>query len=161
MEKKKIEPLLAERKKRAKETNKRLHEALDRFEIGSLLRIPVNSKLSIRNLAIEATVNKDTPFSRYKESSNLVGKYRFPSVVKRFKEIKARIELKNKKFKPQNRIAKLQNTIRDYEDKFVKQARITNLQNQRIVELEKYCRDLENQLSILRSEKPKVLKFPE
>jgi hypothetical protein len=156
---KKIVPLLVERKERAEDTNKRLHQALDRFEHNRLEVIPVNSKLSLRNLAIEAGVNKDTPFSRYKKGSISAGTYRFPEVVARFKEIKAKAEGRNQKNGFKNQIDELRNTIHDYENKFLQQARIANQQDQRIIELEKYCRDLESQISNLRQEKSKVLKF--
>lgn len=156
-----IEPLLIERKERAIETNKRLHQALDRFDKNCLQVIPANSKLSLRNLALEAGVNKDTPFSRYKKDSDRAGNYRFPEIVSRFEELKAKTEDRNRKNSSKNQIDELRNIIKDYERKFIQQARIANEQDQRIIELENNCRELESTIVKLKQDKLKILKIKE
>lgn len=154
-----VSPLLAEREQLAASTNKRLHEALDRFEQNCLKVIPLGTKLSLRNLALEAGVNKDTPFSRYKNISVLAGNYRFPEIVARFKKLKSQVEISANKNNLKNQLTELRETIREYEKKFIKQCRVINEQDYRIVELETYCRELELQNSDLRKQKLNIIKF--
>jgi hypothetical protein len=57
--------LLKQRADSAELTRARLDGALDRFERNELTILPPGSKLTLRNLALEAAVSKDTPLSRY------------------------------------------------------------------------------------------------
>jgi hypothetical protein len=75
----------------AERTRMNLHRALDRFEHGKLINLPPGSKLTLRNLALEAGTDKNTPISRYGKSHPKAGEYRFPDVVERYVKLKARL----------------------------------------------------------------------
>jgi hypothetical protein len=80
---------LADLKKReAEQTDEKLTKALDRFENGRLERLPDDSKLTRLNLAKEAGVARETPFSRYRQDHPKAREYRFPEVVERFKRLR-------------------------------------------------------------------------
>lgn len=80
---------LADLKKReAEQTAEKLTKALDRFEHGGLERLPEGSKLTRLNLATEAGVARETPFSIYRKDHPNAGAYRFPEVVERFKRLR-------------------------------------------------------------------------
>lgn len=148
---------LAENKVETTGVNKKLHAALDRFEQNRLEVVNPGSKLSLRSLALEAGVNKDTPFSRYKKDTPFYRKYRYPEIVSRFNEIKNKLtkETKNKT----SEIEKQKALISNYESKFLQQARVINQQDERIVELERYSRELEAQIKKLKQEALKLVKY--
>jgi hypothetical protein len=82
---------LADLKKReAEQTAERLMKALDRFEHGGLENLKEGSKLTRLNLAAEAGVARETPFSRYRQDHPNAGACRFPKVVERFERLRAK-----------------------------------------------------------------------
>jgi exonuclease VII small subunit len=152
--------LLQQRTESSERTRLKLHQALDRFEHDQLLILPPGSKLTIRNLAQEAEVSKDTPLSRYRKDQPNGGDYRFPDIVARFNKLKARKtthpssnDLKEAK------IQELRQIIESLQEKNLLLARANNQLDIRAVELERRCRALEEQNARLRQECLKIAQF--
>jgi hypothetical protein len=155
-----FEALLQQRAESSEQTRLKLHQALDRFEHDQLIIIPPSSKLTIRNLALEAEVSKDTPLSRYRKNQPNGGDYRFPDIVARFNKLKARKharpsgnDLKEAKIQEMHQI------IESVQEKNLLLARANNQLDIRAVELERRCRELEEQNARLRQECLKIVPF--
>jgi hypothetical protein len=58
--------------------------------------LPKHSKLTRLNLATEAGVSRDTPFSRYRSGHEKAGQYRFPQVTTEFFTFRQKKKLKPK-----------------------------------------------------------------
>jgi exonuclease VII small subunit len=150
--------LLQQRAESSERTRLKLHQALDRFEHNQLLTLPPGSKLTIRNLALEAEVSKDTPLSRYRKDQQHAGDYRFPDIVVRFNKLKAR-----KPTRPSNndlkeaKIQQLRQVIESLQEKNLLLARANNQLDIRAVESERRCRELEEQNAKLRQECLKIV----
>ena len=148
----KFKSLLQQRADSAERTSRRLHEALDRFEQNNLTYLPKDSKLTVRNLALEAGVNKDTPLSRYPRRHPNAGRYRFPDVVDRFRELIA------KKVKPpieerkKNKIQELQEIIKNKNERELLSARVNNQLDAENVALKHRNHELEEEVVRLREE---------
>jgi exonuclease VII small subunit len=155
-----FEALLQQRAESSERTRLKLHQALDRFEHDQLLILPQGSKLTIRNLAQEAEVSKDTPLSRYRNDQPNGGDYRFPDIVARFNKLKAR-----KTTRPASndlkeaKIQELRQIIESLQEKNLLLARANNQLDIRAVELERRCRELEEQNARLRQECLKIMPF--
>ena len=155
-----FEALLQQRAESSEQTRLKLHQTLDRFEHDQLLILPPGSKLTIRNLALEAEVSKDTPLSRYRKDQPNGGDYRFPDIVARFNKLKAR-----KATRPSSndlkeaKIQELRQIIESLQEKNLLLARANNQLDIRAVELERRCRELEEQNARLRQECLKIVPF--
>jgi exonuclease VII small subunit len=152
--------LLQQRAESSECTRLKLHQAIDRFEHDQLLILPPSSKLTIRNLALEAEVSKDTPLSRYRKDQPNGGDYRFPDIVARFNKLKTRKptgpssnDLKEAK------IQELRQIIESLQEKNLLLARVNNQLDIRAVESERRCRELEEQNARLRQECLKIVPF--
>ena len=155
-----FEALLQQRAESSERTRLKLHQALDRFEHDHLLILPLDSKLTIRNLALEADVSKDTPLSRYRKDQPNGGDYRFPDIVARFNKLKTRKpnRLSNNDLK-ETKIQELRQIIESLQEKNLLLARANNQLDIRAVELERRCRELEEQNVRLRQECLKIVPF--
>jgi exonuclease VII small subunit len=155
-----FEALLQQRAESSERTRLKLHQALDRFEHDQLLILPPGSKLTIRNLALEADVSKDTPLSRYRKDQPNGGDYRFPDIVTRFNKLKTR-----KPTRPSSnnlkevKIQELRQIIESLQEKNLLLARANNQLDIRAIELERRCRELEEQNARLRQECLKIVPF--
>jgi hypothetical protein len=155
-----FEALLQQRAESSERTRLKLRQALDRFEHDQLLILPPGSKLTIRNLALEADVSKDTPLSRYRKDQPNGGDYRFPDIVAWFNKLKAR-----KPTRPSSndmreaKIQELRQIIESLQEKNLLLARANNQLDIRAVELERRCRELEEQNARLRRECLKIVPF--
>jgi hypothetical protein len=155
-----FEALLQQRAESSEPTRLKLHHALDRFEHDQLLILPPGSKLTIRNLALEADVSKDTPLSRYRKDQPNGGDYRFPDIVARFNKLKTR-----KHTRPSGnnlkeaKIQELRQIIESSQEKNLLLARANNQLDIRAVELERRCRELEEQNARLRQECLKIVPY--
>jgi exonuclease VII small subunit len=155
-----FEALLQQRAESSERTRLKLHQALDRFEHDQLLILPPGSKLTIRNLALEADVSKDTPLSRYRKDQPNGGDYRFPDIVARFNKLKTR-----KPTRPSSnnlkevKIQELRQIIESLQEKNLLLARANNQLDIRAIELERRCRELEEQNARLRQECLKIVPF--
>jgi len=153
-----FEALLQQRAESSERTRLKLHQALDRFEHDHLLILPPGSKLTIRNLALEADVSKDTPLSRYRRDQPNGGDYRFPDIVARFNKLKTR-----KHTRPSGndlkeaKIQELRQIIESLQEKNLLLARANNQLDIRAVELERRYRELEEQNARLRRERLKIV----
>lgn len=150
--------LLEQRVESSERTGLRLQQALDRFENGQLITLPPGSKLTIRNLALEAQVSKDTPLSRYRKDQPHGGDYRFPEIVARFNKLKsekaARSTTNNLN---EAKLQELRQIVESLQEKNLLLARANNQLDARAVELERRCRELEEQNGRLRQENMKVV----
>jgi exonuclease VII small subunit len=155
-----FEALLQQRAESSERTRLKLHQALDRFEHGQLLILPAGSKLTIRNLAQEAEVSKDTPLSRYRKDQPNDGDYRFPDIVARFNKLKARKHTRQSRNDlKEAKIQELRQLIESLQEKNLLLARANNQLDIRAVELERRCRELEEQNVRLRQECLKIVPF--
>lgn len=84
-----IQPLLAYKQRQSEQTRLTLHLALDRFERGQCKVLAPGTKLTVRSLASEARVSKDTILARISAGRPQGGAYRFPDVVSRLKDLQA------------------------------------------------------------------------
>jgi hypothetical protein len=116
--------------------------------------------LTIRNLGLEADVSKDTPLSRYRKDQPNSGDYRFPDIVARFNKLKTRkpTRLSNNDLK-ETKIQELRQIIGSLQEKNLLMARANNQLDIRTVELERRCRELEEQNARLRQECLKIVPF--
>jgi hypothetical protein len=156
-----IRGLLQNRHDSVEQTRILLHQALDRFEHGQLIRLSKDTKLTVRNLAEEAGLSKDTPLSRYKKDQSKAGEYRFPDVVERFNSIKSKKATKkdNGNFKDL-KIRELREIIKLQDEKIELLAlsiNKTDTENYLLKERNKELEDLNIQL---RRESLKVIPFP-
>lgn len=144
-----IEGMLKERADSAENTRLRLDAALARFEKGDLDVLPAGSKLTVRNLAAEAKVSKDTPLSRYPKGHPKSKDYRFPEIVSRFRK------LKEKNAKPEEKedlVIKLRKRNKELENQIQQSAQANNLLDAENVELLSRNRELEENNVRLREE---------
>ncbi|MCI0557099.1 MAG: hypothetical protein MN733_01280 [Nitrososphaera sp.] len=150
--------MLQQRADSSEHTRIELHRALDRFEHDKPINLPPSSKLTIRNLALEAGVSKDTPLSRYRKDQPKAGEYRFPDIVDRFSKLKAK-----KSTRPSTddlreaKIQELRQTIEALEEKIRLLARTNNQLDAEVHEMRWRCRELEEQNVRLRRENIKIL----
>jgi exonuclease VII small subunit len=152
--------LLQQRAESSERTRLKLHQALDRFEHDELLILPPGSKLTIRNLAQEAEVSKDTPLSRYRKDQPNGGDYRFSDIVARFNKLKARkTTRRSSNDLKEAKIQELRQIIESLQEKNLLLARANNQLDIRAVELERRCRELEEQNARLRQECLKIVPF--
>lgn len=127
----------------------KLSDALDRFESGNLKHLKNDAKLTILNLSIEAQLSKSTAFSKYKEGHKLSGEYRFPEIVRRFREIR-NAKLKFKKNNDREKIKQLRANIKEFKRKLSASRNVVNSQDILIIELEKKVQTLEaNEIRII------------
>ncbi len=155
-----FEALLQQRAESSERTRLKLHQTLDRFEHDQLLILPPGSKLTIRNLALEAEVSKDTPLSRYRKDQPNGGDYRFPDIVARFNKLKARNTTRpSSNDLKEVKIQELRQIIESLQEKNLLLARANNQLDTRAVELERRCRELEEQNARLRQECLKIVPF--
>ncbi len=158
--------LLEQRTDSARQTLLILQGALDRFEKNSQVVVPVGTKLTIRTLAQEAGVSKDTPLSRFRKGQAQAGEFRFPDVVARFHKLKegngSEQPAKAKK-RPQDkreaRIHELNQSVADYKRKLLQHDRVLNELDAEVVELRERCRQLTEQNAGLRQNQLKVIPF--
>jgi hypothetical protein len=138
------------KKHEAEQTAAKLMRALDRFEFGGLKRVPVGSKLTRLNLAKEADVAKDTPFSHYRQPHPKAGAYRFPDIVERFKRLR-------KQDKPEptpepDEVAKLKATIVDLQTALSASRIVVNALDAQNVDLKRHGAELEELVSAIGEE---------
>lgn len=154
---KRIAPLLEERAASAEQTRRNLDAALDRFRHHKLIRLRKGAKLTVRNLALEAGVSKDTPLSRFPKGHPKAGEHRFPGVVARFREMKAG-PLPPPLADPRDeKISELRQTIKTKDSQLIAQARTINRQDQDLYETRERNLELESQNAQLRREAMKVI----
>lgn len=153
--------LLQQRADSYERTRLELHAALDRFEHGQLIHTPRGSKLTLRNLALEAGgKSKDTPLSRYPKNHPRAGEYRFPDIVERYHKLKARKNLRQFNVDPKDeKIQELYQMIKSQKEDNVLLARSNNELDAENYELKRRNKELEEQLGKLRKEGLKVIKF--
>jgi hypothetical protein len=145
---------LADWKKRESEqTSVHLNEALDRFKSGKLIRLPRGSKLTRLNLATEAGVSKDTPFSRYRKGHPKGGEYRFPQVVDEFIHLRQKRRAAPKGKTETNEITKLKATNAELESMLFASRCVVNAQDIEIVNLRRRSEELENLYSAMAEER--------
>lgn len=155
-----VTALLEQRKSSAERTRVRLLEALDRFEQGALVNLPPGSKLTVRNLAAEAKVSKDTPLSRYPKGHLNAGEYRFPEVVAKFNLLKEKLLDRPEVQNPKDRkISELRGVIKSLREQLVLAHRVNNQLDAELYEEKRHSRDLEEQLGKLRQGSLKVVQF--
>ena len=149
---------LADLKKlEAEQTAKKLTKALDRFENGKLERLKEGTKLTRLNLATEAGVAKDTPFSRYREGHPQAHTYRFPEIVERFNRLR-----KNGRPEPQpepnpDTVAELKDTISELRGALSASRCVANALDAQNVELKRSNSELEELASRLSDEKDEIM----
>lgn len=144
--------MLKQRAASAESTRKKIHEALDRFEARELKRLPEASKLTIRNLAVEAEVSKDTPLIRYPKNHTLAGQHRFPDIVKRFQKLKERLSGVLKSRGEEKEIKRLRGRIKELDQLLLLSARANNLLDAETGELRRRNKELEEDNARLRGE---------
>lgn len=144
----KFDAMLRERAMSAESTRKKLDAALDRFQHNKLEKLPAGSKLTVRNLAIEAGVSKDTPLSRYPKGHQKAGEYRFPEIVRRFRKLKAKKTVPRPNAKDE--------IIKELKADNLKLARANNQLDAENLELKREKRELEEANAQLREENAKL-----
>jgi chromosome segregation ATPase len=114
--------------------------------------------LTIRNLAAEAEVSKDTPLSKYREDHPQAGEYRFPKVEARFNTLKKKLHdgpgpenIKDRKIK------ELRERNEELEEQLVLSHRANNKLDTELYEKDRYIRELEEQATTLRRDSLRVL----
>lgn len=142
-EKRRGSHLLDWKKKESEKTGEELDKALDRFKSGKLIRLPKGSKLTRSNLAAEAGVAKDTPFSRYRKGHPKARQYRFPQVVERFNSLREKKRAKPKGKTGTDEIARWKNTAEELDAMLCASRRVVNAQDIEIDKLRRRCRELE------------------
>lgn len=146
--------LLKNREQTAERTRVSLQHALDRFEHCQLLRLPEDSKLTVRNLAEEADVAKDTAFARHQKGHQHEGQHRFPDVVARFAELKRKLKKRHipKQDPRENQIAQIRERVTEMDQWIVK----LNIANETLshenYELKKKIEEIRDQNEKLRQE---------
>jgi hypothetical protein len=135
--------LLEERAESAERTGRKLSDALDRFQNHKLVNLKAGAKLTVRNLAIEAKVSKDTPFSRYRNGQANAGEYRFPYIVD-----------KNPR---DNKIRELRQLLKAKDKLLLSQARAINQLDAELYDTKNRNQELEDQLAQLIRENMKVI----
>lgn len=148
--------LLQQRADSAEGTSRKLHEALDRFEQGKSKAVPAGSKLTIRNLAAEAGVSKDTPLSRYPKGRPGGGSYRFPSVVERFNELKLKLTPRQAVEGEEGELKRLRGRIKELERALLMSARANNLLDAETLTLKGRNIELEEDNARLRAENARL-----
>jgi hypothetical protein len=146
--------LLTERADSAENTRMQLDQALDRFANNSLIHLPPESKLTVRNLATEAGVNKDTPLSRYPKGHPKAGNHRFPLVVKRFKKLKKKVTPPVDTKDEDNQ--KLRERIKEQDLQILLSARANNQLDAENVEVKRRCDELEKDMARIRDENARL-----
>lgn len=140
--------LLKERRERAERTRITLHRALDRFESHRTVNVPVGTKLTVRTLAEEAYVSKDTPLSKHRRGQHL-SQYRFPDVVERFNRIKEKSKDKKQNMSVERQ---LRNDIENLYNYTKAQAREQNRLQAELTDALKTIRALEKSNAAIRAE---------
>ena len=155
-----FEALLKQRADSAELTRARLNGALDRFERNELTILPPGSKLTLRNLALEAAVSKDTPLSRYRADHSNAGSYRFPDIAARFRQLKAHGTVNPSTCDSRKpKIQQLRVTIAALEEKIVLLARVNNQLDAEAGDLKQRCRELTAENARLRQQAIKAIAF--
>jgi hypothetical protein len=145
---------LAEWKKQeAKRTEEQLGEALDRFESCDLLHLPKGTKLTRLNLALEAEVSKDTPFSRYRAGHPNAGEYRFPKIVNRFIRLRRKRSPKVKEPTTGNEVKELKAQVEELKMMLSASRSVVNAQDIQIDDLKRRCQDLEELSTMIAEER--------
>lgn len=142
------------KKQEAEQTAEKLTKALDRFEYGGLERLPEGSKLTRLNLAKEAGVARETPFSRYRQDHPKAGEYRFPEVVERFKRLR-----KKGKVVPEPRpdeTAKLKAVIEELQNMLSASRYVANALDAQSIDLKRRNSELEELVSSLGKERDEI-----
>jgi hypothetical protein len=140
------------KKKESKKTGEELNKALDRFECGKPIRIPKGSKLTRLNLAAEAGLSRDTPFSRYRKGHPKAGEFRFPQAVARFNRLRAKSRSKSKGKIAADEIALLKTTVAELEGSLTASRWVVNAQDVEIDRLKRRCDELEELVASLGGE---------
>lgn len=140
------------KKKESRKTGEELNKALDRFESGKLIRIPKGSKLTRLNLAAEAGLARDTPFSRYRKGHPKAGEFRFPQAVARFNHLRAKSRRKSKGKAAADEIARLKTTVAELEGSLARSRWVANAQDVEIDRLKRRCGEFEELLASLGGE---------
>jgi hypothetical protein len=147
-----FQAMLQERADSTENTRKKLEQALDRFENNQLIKLPPGTKLTVRTLATEAEVNKDTPLSRYPKEHSKAKQYRFPKVVARFKKLTAK-KIKTPPEDPKDKEnKKLRESIKEKDEEILLMARVNNQLDAENVRLERRDQELEKEIARLRDE---------
>lgn len=150
--------LLAHRRESVEKTRVRLHQALDRFEHRQLINLPRDSPLTVRNLAAEAEVSKDTPLSRCRKGQS--GEYRFPDIVARFRALQKKLRGAPTPKSPKDRkIQELREVIKDVKEKLLAACRVNNQLDAERYEDKRRIKELEGLVTKLRREGLKVIPF--
>lgn len=140
------------KRKESEKTGEELDKTLDRFESGKLIRIPKGSKLTRSNLAAEAGLAKDTPFSRYRKGHPKAGEFRFPHAVARFDSLRAKSRPKPKEKTGLNEIAKWKTAFTELEGVLAASRRVVNAQDIEIDKLKRSRGELEELVASLGAE---------
>jgi hypothetical protein len=154
-----FEALLQQRIRSSEHTRIELHEALDRFESGNLIYLSLGSKLTLRNLALEAGgMSKDTPLSRYRKNQDKAGEFRFPDIASRFKSLKYKELPHPDSEDPQKvKIRKLREERNIVEEKLQLSARANNQLDAENYRLKQRNKELEKQNAQLRQSAMKIV----
>jgi hypothetical protein len=153
-----VQALLENRESSVNATKVRMDEALDRFEHGRLIKLPEGSKLTLRSLSVEAGVSKDTPLSKFREGHPQVGQYRFPTVVKRFRELKKRGNKDDPENLKDKKIRELRDALAQSNREKQQLAEVNNELDAENYELRRRNKELEEQNAGLRREAFKPVK---
>lgn len=155
-----IAALLEQRARSAESTRLRLHQALDRFEHDQLVNLPRGMKLTVRNLAAEAEVSKDTPLSRYRGGRRGRGEYRFPDVAARFISLKEKLARRPAAGHSKDvKIQELREVIKVLREQLLLAHRVNNRLDAEVYEKTRRVRELEEHIAKVRRDNLKVIKF--
>lgn len=148
--------LLKQRAASVENTRKKLCEALDRFESKSLQSLPAGSKLTVRSLAIEAKVSKDTPLSRYTKNHLCAGQLRFPEIAARFNNLKGKLNRYPEAQKEEKENKRHLREKKELKKIVLLSARANNLLDAEVIAAKTRVQELEEDNSRLRDENAKL-----
>ncbi len=145
--------MLRNRLESVERTRTRLHYALDRFQLGTLQTLPQGTSLTIRSLAVEAEVNKDTIISR-----NAANHRRYEEIIKRLRELQEKLRRPRvqQRARRDDTIERLHRKIDELNELNVMQARMIDELDSKVQELERDKRQLEENI---RAEPNKIIMY--
>jgi hypothetical protein len=147
------------KERQSESTRKAINQALARFEIGKLEKLPKYSKLTRLNLSLEAGVTRDTPFARYRKDSEKVGEYRYPEIVDKFNSLRENQKKNNSKgTKVKQQVIIYKSQIRELQDLLAMSRNVVNAQDILIDDLKKRIKSTEESISVtIKNYEEKIL----
>lgn len=158
---KRVQALLHNRSQSMERTRVKLHYALDRFEHGTLANLPGGTRLTVRSLAVEAGVSKDTVVSRYL-AGDKKDQLRYPEILERMRGLKDK-QLKHsipkivKKRSADEEVGRLRRNMHEINELNVLQARRINDLDSENQRLRRDIEDYKKKIAMLDRDKGKMI----